>query len=623
MTQPEIETNQIATALEDFDRGFNGIKRDIQQTLRGLIILSDIAQTPAGGGIFGYVSGEVKTDPKLRSDFTDALMDFLDRAKQTQSVFDIHRFLNTGNRLGLTEDNPEFYTAFVRAREVIEPTLFVHIPESSEEFNQEFPVVYIKDIAHSSSPIEEVEMQYGSKVDLQTFTAQGQPLSVLAVYESREDAVGIAAAPNGTINLVVADGVGNNGIALVASRMAVRGSLNQLAQGTLSEDTLRAAYNAIQSAPVEKIFADEMQRIRGANSGDPDNQQLAEGYIRNKEKLVESGKLASTTLVAAQYDRQQAKLRIGVRGDSSVVVFRQDGTILTFLNPSDAGNLTYALSYTPAAKREAFKPYNNDIYQEIDLENDDVVMLCTDGISERSGAYQKIQAHLMKLRTLTLNDRLDQVVVNYIRANLDKCIRGDDVSVVALHHQLNQPADLLRPPGPQATPAPVPTGGRSSLSNVRGAIPEDDNQPKGLADKVKKQLKESRNYEESTPLTVAEVIDYLKTVKLGYGTTIKEAHAQFRDGGLVTTGVVGVPKGEATFSVVLENGPGGIVAGEPNVNLPWHLQILKGKVMDRIRNINVIVSNHINKEIGPEWKVSQIRLTNSGVILETRMTVGV
>lgn len=315
------------------------------------------------------------------------------------------------------------------------PSGELHIPEDIDQFNEAFPIVYTKGAEFSPSATDAVKLNDRWGVRVQTFEGINQPVSALAVYDKGQDALGIEVLPNGIINIVVADGVSNAAVSLAASRIAVRASLNQLVTGIPSEQTLQTAHQKIQDSPIEKLVADRIKIMRNRPRSRPNGWNPEDIMIEKWRNFVENGDYAATTLVAGQYDQANSKFRVGIRGDSSAVIFRANGGIVPLLNPSGLGNTTWGLVYAPVSEKRDFKSYETDLYQEIDLHEDDVVMLCTDGIEERNKAYEKIQSHLMRLRASGSTDHLDQELTRFIRSNLTECIADDDVSVIALHHR--------------------------------------------------------------------------------------------------------------------------------------------------------------------------------------------
>jgi len=150
----------------------------------------------------------------------------------------------------------------------------------------------------------------------------------------------------------------------------------------------------------------------------------------NLERLNAQHAISSTTLAMAQYNKETGHLKIAVKGDSSVVVFRVDGTFIRYYDPDNSQlfyDLDPDLEYSPRGEK----------IEDIELKPGDVVMMCSDGADEGHyvGIFDELNVRLVAARKKpNSNERLDRVAATVMGEKLALGI-GDDVSVIMLEHK--------------------------------------------------------------------------------------------------------------------------------------------------------------------------------------------
>ncbi len=141
---------------------------------------------------------------------------------------------------------------------------------------------------------------------------------------------------------------------------------------------------------------------------------------------------------------------------------------------------------------------------------------------------------------------------------------------------------------------------------VRPAEP-DQQQPPGLAESVNAALLRGDNYYEANP---DQLVDYLKTVKVT-GASIKGVSVAIVDDQLSVIGAAGVLGGEAQFVALYENGSAGLsTVAPPDINLPFFLRGMRGKVQQTFTNLDSVIKEQVNGQIDPEYEVDSVRIVN-------------
>lgn len=257
-------------------------------------------------------------------------------------------------------------------------------------------------------------------------------VAVLTAPDKEQDAIGVAKNPDGTINMAVADGVSNTVLPKFASRTAIQAALEDMRDKPPSTDTFRAAFDKIQQSDLTTmaINLDKSINEKGKAEQDLIKKQSLLSWSSKLKKLREKGSIAATTLALAKYDRQNSRLRIAVKGDSSVVVFKADGTYNVYQDPTNQ-QVHYSLQPTAQYSSEG------EITQDLQLNPEDVILLCSDGAEDYPEIFENLNALITANRGKQGGDKLDYTATAYVKEQIRRGL-GDDVSVIALHHKVAQ-----------------------------------------------------------------------------------------------------------------------------------------------------------------------------------------
>ena len=122
----------------------------------------------------------------------------------------------------------------------------------------------------------------------------------------------------------------------------------------------------------------------------------------------------------------------------------------------------------------------------------------------------------------------------------------------------------------------------------------------------------------STPSALTE---FLKTLEFNFGAKFKDAQTSISGRQIIiNNGVIEVPGGEAKFNGILAIDPQGklTLLGEPKIDLPFHLGLLRGKVNDALKNLDQSVRSQINKRIDQSWEVSGFNIDSGNLAVDFR-----
>lgn len=302
-----------------------------------------------------------------------------------------------------------------------------------DRFCKENPYVTINGLQMASYQPEITTTNVGT-FKIEHSVGVNDRVAVLTVPDKEDDTVGVVKNPDGTISMAIADGVSGTVLPQFASRTAVWVALEDMKDKPPSSDTFKAAFDKIQESDLTTMASNLDRSIAEKDAIEtkinPNSGSGLSNWRRTLKELGEKGAYANTTLALARYDKQNSRLQIAVKGDSSIIVFKADGTYNVYQDPTNR-QIYYNLQ--PTAQ------YNKvgEIIQDILLDPEDVVLLCSDGADESS--YPKIFDNLNNLITTSRGkqsgEKLDFTVTNYIKEQVRTGV-GDDVSAIALHHKI-------------------------------------------------------------------------------------------------------------------------------------------------------------------------------------------
>jgi len=140
---------------------------------------------------------------------------------------------------------------------------------------------------------------------------------------------------------------------------------------------------------------------------------------------------------------------------------------------------------------------------------------------------------------------------------------------------------------------------------------------RNLTEKVNNRLNQTPEQALVVLANQQEVTNYIKTLQLPAGSSIRDLNLQINGDTLNTSGAIGTPVGEATFTATFGNDPaGGLKLISHTVNLPFLAQSQKGKVDAVIANLDDSVKGKINSQIDQSWEVRDIKIAGDSLALD-------
>ncbi len=365
-------------------------------------------------------------DRRIRSLFTNMQTNaaFSDQEKEELGKLLSERLQKAGVTLSQPDDMDMLRKEYA---EVIKQKL--DAVESYEVFSQTHPIITVDNLLLQPIVKEEGTRFEGGKFNIEQRIGIKEQVSFVIGEDKGEDAIGVSVRPDGIINMALADGMSGSILPKLASRPAVAGALQHMGSNGVSSDTLKAAFDAIQERDLDTITAARIRAQREYITNLPhatigDSRRItAQTMFDRWQEYRRDETYAFTTLVAAQYDKSNNKVQIALRGDSSFVVFKQDGTRVIYRDPRNS-EIGYDIR-----QNATYRPVSETI-ENITLSKNDVVILCSDGLED---AEIEAISKLVNEKRAQGEQRLDVVVTDYVREKMKTGI-GDDVSVIAFHH---------------------------------------------------------------------------------------------------------------------------------------------------------------------------------------------
>ena len=173
------------------------------------------------------------------------------------------------------------------------------------------------------------------------------------------------------------------------------------------------------------------------------------------------------------------------------------------------------------------------------------------------------------------------------------------------------------PPAPRVRVAPTTTVEATSEAFDTEAPISSGN----LLESVNEKLTNSSSNLETVLSTPSALTEFLKTLEFNFGAKFKDAQTSISGRQIIiNNGVIEVPGGEAKFNGILAIDPQGklTLLGEPKIDLPFHLGLLRGKVNDALKNLDQSVRSQINKRIDQSWEVSGFNIDSGNLAVDFR-----
>lgn len=315
---------------------------------------------------------------------------------------------------------------------------------SEEKWKKEHPYIKFKGIQMGSFTSDDAGMVGGSVKGFERYIGRDDPVAVLMGIDKEEDAVGLAKTLGGKINIALSDGVSGTVMGEIASRVSVDASLDQLATNPASMDTLKTAFNVLQEEDVPSMVTEVLQETRRQRKQekDPIKGRTLSLWTQKLENYRDKDALTAATLAVAQYDPKTGDISFGVKGDSSVVVFKHDGTFTEYKSPKRPYGVPQ-IQYFSNPNHSYASTGGGEVIEHLQLEPQDVVMLCSDGVPDGSygkqnNIFQDLNDALVEYRSTRAsnpNPRGEFQVIHFLKDEIAQHGLSDDVSVVAIEHR--------------------------------------------------------------------------------------------------------------------------------------------------------------------------------------------
>jgi serine/threonine protein phosphatase PrpC len=237
------------------------------------------------------------------------------------------------------------------------------------------------------------------------------PVTILTANEKGHDAIGLSMGHDGKLGIAVADGVTNCATPVGASQTLVAASLDAMDKGDLSSRTLSDASDAFHTVGWEHTAREYAQRMRD------------DTYRMRLKQYIDEDRIAASTLALGQYNPDTGDVQVVIGGDSGAAVIRHGGGIERY-----EGNNDHILNYHPDPDWQ-YDPAGAMVAR-LKLQKGDIMLFYSDGL--REDIFEEIKEKVVKGNEDS--NRLDKKIAIFIRERMKTAGVGDDVSVVALHH---------------------------------------------------------------------------------------------------------------------------------------------------------------------------------------------
>lgn len=262
------------------------------------------------------------------------------------------------------------------------------------------------------------------EVEVSAYTGTEGISAVIAPDGKDEDSVAIEKIASGVFSIAVADGVSGTVLPQLASRTAVRTAVEAMRSTTPSQDIFRLVNERLRRFDTDSMINKRLVGVRAA-ALKQHNAWIADIAVNKLDKLRQAGSIANTTLAAVRYERSAGKINMAIKGDSSVVIFKTDGTFVAYNDP-DNHQLRY--SKDPNQPHQA----SGDIVKEVSVQSGEVVLVCTDGVTKE--ALSEISRWLVHYKPQVSTHPPDRVAMAAMRHIAETKGIDDDVALVAIHH---------------------------------------------------------------------------------------------------------------------------------------------------------------------------------------------
>ena len=262
------------------------------------------------------------------------------------------------------------------------------------------------------------------EVEVSAYTG-GEGISVVIAPDGKDDdSVAVERVAPGVFNIAVADGVSGTVLPQLASRVAVRTAVEAMRTSSPSQEIFRLVNERLRRFGVGQMVDKHLAKIQ-ESALRQHGAWVADIAVNKFKKLRADGHIASTTLATVRYDRNAGKINMAIKGDSSVVIFKTDGT---FTGYNDEEN--HQLRFT----EDPNQPYQSsgDIVKELPVGSGEVVLVCTDGVTKES--LDEINRWIIHYRSQVSTHPPDRVAMAAMRHFAETKGISDDVALVAIYH---------------------------------------------------------------------------------------------------------------------------------------------------------------------------------------------
>ncbi len=423
----------------------------------------------------------------------------------------------------LTEHGPQLSPTFVTHLITADgQVLFGREKISMEAFLKETPRVDVRQDLFEAEQLEKFKTSYGDDRNIRLLSARDYAVTILDVPDSKEqDAVAYDIGfrkLHTVINIVVADGVTNSVLPEAAARLAVKTSTKHLIGFVPSLDILKGANTAIQNPLIKALAESRIRSYReqAATEQNPIKRYQIEGFANRQQELLERGATAATMLAAAQYDREENKLRFAMKGDTSILFFHRDGTYDIVVGPESS------MYYDEQNPELSDKGIN---IGEKDLIPGDVVFIQSDGLEKTDGIFDAVGKFINDHQVI---QRLDKEIGAFLKEQIKLSTPDDDITTVIISHE---PAQHITPPVSVITEPPVQT-----QTEQITLPPQPDKQHIEKitlqSNEMREELIERLNNTSATSAEVLatpnQLVGYLRTLEFTLGAHMKECEAKIK-----------------------------------------------------------------------------------------------
>ncbi len=335
-----------------------------------------------------------------------------------------------------------------------------------QQYIQEHPLRLL-DTRIDQSNLERTELNTQNNEFAERIIDNAHNLGIITGVAKAEDAIGIRDSSK-ILFFAVADGVSRTICPKVASRVAVETSLLQMQQDKPLSDIFPMVQNNLSGINIQEMAQKEIDaliaKVKQAQqspptqtspqpSGPVTSYRELNSDSMNLDRLLRlqnENALASTTLALARYTKETGRVELALKGDTSAMVIRADGTMHVHKNTNNSSQIHYYPTQQPYEYKQGAEQF-----KEIVLQPNDILVVFTDGVDRLRSPFESIvKTAIEKISPISHRyNGLTQAIYNKIVENGEL---DDDVSVVILQHTIEGKTEE-KPAAPTQAQQPTPT----------------------------------------------------------------------------------------------------------------------------------------------------------------------